>query len=343
MFSRVPSDVHQSNADAAPAQFARVRPKGVGYFRVIAQMGRMRAIPALLTPVLWAAATARWQFGTISIWWAAVLVLTYGALALACNYLGAYVDYGRQVRREGQHATAANARNATRQAHSGPFDGFDWMQQGLLRPATFLSLGLMSATIYVLAALWLGIFIGWPVWFFALISGLMCSVPLWPVVRFARRFWWLGDLAYWLGLGVIPLLGTYFVLTGTITRLVLLVAFAPATFVWLAYQSYGFYSWHRDWRLRRRTLAVVFGPERGLDVAAIISIAGFIALILLMASGAVPVWTILVLGSFPLFLRAFARARVWPFSRQAGIGTVENAINAVILAGLLWLVPMWLI
>ena len=57
------------------------------------------------------------------------------------------------------------------------------------------------------------IFTGWPVWFFALISGLMCSVSLWPGIRFARRIWWLGDLAYWLGLGFIPLLGTYFVLT----------------------------------------------------------------------------------------------------------------------------------
>ena len=343
MVSRVPSKVRQSSADAARTQQARAGPKGVGYFRVIAQMGRMRSIPALLTPVLWGAATARWQSESISIWWAAVLVLTYGALALACNYFGAYVDYMRHIRAEGQHAMAPNLRSSARPSPVGAFDGFDWMQQGLLRPETFLSLGLISGTIYVLAALWLGIFIGWPVWFFALISGLMCSVPLWQVVRFARRFWWLGDLAYWLGLGVIPLLGTYFVLTGTITRLVLLIAFAPATFVWLAYQSYGFYSWHRDWRLRRRTLAVVFGPERGLDVAAIISISGFIALILLMATGAVPVWTILVLGAFPLFLRAFARARVWPFSRQAGIGTVENAINAVILAGLLWLVSMWLI
>ena len=343
MFSRVQSDVHQSNADAALTEHARARTKGVGYLRVIAQMGRMRAIPALLTPVLWGAATARWQFGSISLWWAAVLVLTYGALALACNYLGAYVDYRRHIRREGQQTVAANVRNSKGQTQGWPYDGFDWMQLGLLRPATFLSLGLMSVTIFVLAALWLGIFIGWPVWFFALISGLMCSVSLWSVVRFARRFWWLGDLAYWLGIGVIPLLGTYFVLAGTFTRLVLLVAFAPATFVWLAYQSYGFYSWHRDWRLRRRTLAVVFGPERGLDAAAIISISGFIALILLMATGAVPVWTILVLGAFPLFLRAFSRARVWPFSRLAGMGTVENAINAVMLAGLLWLVPMWLI
>lgn len=343
MYSRVPSEVSQSNAEAASTQQARIRPKSVGYLRVIAQMGRMRAIPALLTPVLWGASTARWQSETISIWWAAVLVLTYGALALACNYFGAYVDYLRHIRAEGQYSTAANVRSSMRPSPVGAFDGFDWMQQGLLRPETFLSLGLISVTIYVLAALWLGIFVGWPVWFFALISGLMCSVPQWPVVRFAGRFWWLGDLAFWLGLGVFPLLGTYFVLTGTITRLVLLIAFAPATFAWLAYQSYSFYSWRRDWRLRRRTLAVVFGPERGLDVAAIIAIAGFIALILLMATGAVPVWTILVLGAFPLFLRAFTRARVWPFSRQAGIGTVENAINAVILAGMLWLVPMWLI
>lgn len=343
MYSRVPTEVSQSNADTAPTQQARIRPKSVGYLRVIAQMGRLRAIPALLTPVLWGASTARWQSETVSIWWAAVLVLIYGALALGFNYFGAYVDYLRHIRAEGQYPTATNTRSVRRPSPLGAFDGFDWMQQGLLRPETFLSLGLISVTIYVLAALWLGIFVGWPVWFFALISGLMCSIPLWPVVRFARRFWWLGDLAYWLGLGVIPLLGTYFVLTGTITRVVLLIAFAPATFAWLAYQSYSFYSWHRDWRLRRRTLAVVFGPERGLDVAAIIAIAGFIALILLMATGAVPVWTILVLGAFPLFLRALARARVWPFSRQAGIGTVENAINAVILAGLLWLVPMWLI
>lgn len=343
MYSRVPSEVHQSNAEAARTQHARMGSRRVGYFRVIAQMGRMRALPALLMPILWGVATARWQTGTVSILWAAVLVLTYGALALACNYLGAYVDFRRHVRREGQYASGENVRNSTRPSPAWPYDGFDWMQQGLLRPQTFLSLGLTSGTIFVLAALWLGIFTDWPVWFFALISGLMCSVSLWPGIRFARRIWWLGDLAYWLGLGFIPLLGTYFVLTETITRLVLLIAFAPATFVWLAYQSYGFYSWHRDWRLRRRTLAVVFGPERGLDVAAIISIAGFIALILLMASGAVPVWTILVLGAFPLFLRAFARARVWPFSRQAGIGTVENAINAVILAGLLWFMPMWLI
>ena len=125
-------------------------------------MGRMRALPALLTPILWGVAAARWQTGTVSIWWAAVLVLTYGALALACNYLGAYVDFMRHIRREGQYASGENVRNPTRPSPAWPFDGFDWMQQGLLRPQTFLSFGLTSGTIFVLAALWLGIFTGWP-------------------------------------------------------------------------------------------------------------------------------------------------------------------------------------
>lgn len=342
MVSRIPSEAHRGSADAAQTHRAGIRPRGVGYFRVAAQMGRLRAVPALLTPVLWGAATARWQVGTISVWWALVMVFSFGALALCCNYLGAYVDYARHMRSEGQIATAGSGRDTARISQTALFDGFDWMQQRLLRPETFLSLGLMSGTIYVLAALWMGFFIGWPIWFFALISALMCGVSLWPAVRYARRFWWVGEIAYWLGLGVIPLLGTYFALTGAITRLVLLIALAPATFAWLANQSYSFYSWHRDWRLRRRTLAVVFGPERGLDIAAIIAIGGFIALILLMATGAVPVWTILVLGAFPLFLRAFSRSRVWPFSRQAGMGTVANAINGAIVAGLLWLAPMWL-
>ena len=140
MYSRVPSEVHQSNAEAARAQHARMGSKRVGYFRVIAQMGRMRAIPALLTPVLWGAATARWQTGTTSIWWAVVLVLTYGALALACNYLGAYVDYMRHIRREGQYPSGENVRTSSRRSPAWPYDGFDWMQQGLLRPQHFSAL-----------------------------------------------------------------------------------------------------------------------------------------------------------------------------------------------------------
>ena len=342
MFNHISSNLNRSGADAPAAHHDRAGTIRVGFFRVIAQMGRMRAVPALLTPVLWGAATARWQVETVSIWWALVLLFNFGALALACNFLGAYVDFRRYIRFEGQSNALVNEQSAPRQTPPLLFDGYDWMQQGLLRAETFLSLGLMAATIYLLAAIWLGVFVGWPFWFFALISGLMCGVSIWPVVRYARRFWWLGDLAYWLGIGVIPLLGTYFALTGAITRLVLWIAFAPATFAWLAHLSYSFYSWHRDWRMRRRTLVVVFGPERALDIAAILSVAGFIGLILLMAIGAVPVWTILVLGAFPLFLRAFARARVWPFSRQAGIATVEYAISGVILAGLLWLLPLWL-
>ncbi len=343
MFSRISSDLRKSRTGAPSTQGACAGTIRADFIRLMAQMARRgRVIPALLTPVMWGAATARWQVETVSIWWALALLFSFGALALTYNCLGAYVDFTRHIQLEGQPHAAAAGQGSQRQTRTLLFDGYDWMLQGLLHAKTFLSFGLMAGTVYVLAAMWLGFFVGWPFWFFAMISGLMCSVSLWPVVRYSRRFWWLGDLAYWLGMGVVPLLGTYFALTGIITRLVLWIAVAPATFAWLAYLSHCFYSWHRDWRLRRRTLVVVFGLERALDISAICSVGGFIALILLMATGAVPVGTILVLGALPLFLRAFARTRIWPFSRQAGIATVEHAINAVILAGLLWLVPLWL-
>ena len=341
MYRQISSGLSRSETEA-PAQPLRTGKAAVDLFRLTAQMGRLRVVPALLIPVLWAAATARWQVETVSIWRALALLFCFGALALACNFLAAYVDYRRQSNIDALSHAPENEQKPPVQTRSLLFDGYDWMQQGLLRAATFLSLGLMAGTIFALAALWLGFFVGWPFWFFALISGLMCGASIWPNIRYARRLWWLGDIFYWLGMGVLPLLATYFALTGAVTRPLLWIAFAPSTFAWLAYLSYSFYSWHRDWRIRRRTLVVVFGPERGLDIAAIVSIVGFVALILLMATGAVPVWTILVLGAFPLFLRAFARGRVWPFSRQAGIATVEHTINGVILAGLLWLIPLWL-
>lgn len=343
MFSRLSSDLSEESSEAASLSAAYGRKRRTGVLRIVAHMGRLRTAPALLTPVAWGVAMARWQQTTISIWWGLAILLCFGALALACSFLGPFVDFLRHARLEGSPPPPTKAEQKERLARAQLFDGYDWMQQGLLRPGSFLSLGLIAATIYLLASIWLGFFIGWPFWFFALVAGLLGAASIWPVLRYSRRLWWLGELAFWLGMGVVPLAGAYFVLTGALSRTVLLVSLAPATFAWLSHHAYGFYSWHRDWRLRKRTLAVVLGPERGLDVAAILAIAGFIVLLLLIATSAVPVWTIVVLGAFPLFLRAFARSRVWPSSRQAGIATVEQASDAVALAGLLWLVPLWLV
>lgn len=342
MFSRISASLRKSRARTLPTHPSRAGTYSASFIRLTAQIGRMRVIPALLTPVMWGASFARWQVESVSIWQALMLLFSFATLALAYNFLGAYVDFLRHIHVDGRLYAPTSGQSLNRQTRSLLFDGYDWMQQGMLHTETFLSFGLMAATIYVLSSIWLGFFVGWPFWFFAISSGVMCAVSLWPRIRYARKLWWLGDVAYWLGIGFLPLLGTYFALTGVLTRLVLWIAITPATFAWLASLSYCFYSWHRDWRLRRRTLVVVLGPERALDVSAMFSIGGFIALILLMATAAVPVWTILVLGALPLFLRAFARTRVWPFSRQAGIATVEHAINAAIVAGLLWLVPLWL-
>lgn len=342
MFSRISAGLRKNRTGAEAAGQAHSRGFRVAALRLVAQMGRVQMIPALVMPVLWGAAFARWQVETVSIWRAFVVLFSFAALGLSYNFLSAYLDFRRHVQLDGRPQPPPPGTEPDRRLLAGLFDGYDWLQQGLLHRQTFLSLGLMSGTIFVLSAVWLGFFVGWPFWFFAGVSALLSAAALWPVLRYSRRFWWLGEVAFWLGLGVVPLVGSYFSLTGSVTRAVLWIAVAAATFSWLAAQSYTFYSWHRDWRLRKRTLVVVLGPERALDSAAMFAAAGFITLILLMATGAVPVWTILVLGAFPLFLRAFARTRVWPFSRQAGIATVEHAINATILAGLLWFFALWL-
>ncbi|MDE0179889.1 MAG: hypothetical protein OXL39_01000, partial [Caldilineaceae bacterium] len=175
MYRHISSGLGRSEADALPARPLRAGKVGVGLFRAIAQMGRMRAVPALLTPVLWGAATARWQIETVSIWPALALLFDFAALVLACNFLGAYVDYRRHLNFDALSHAPESEQKPPLQSRSLPFDGYDWMQQGLLRAATFLSLGLMAGTIFALASLWLGFFVGWPFCFFALLSGLMCG------------------------------------------------------------------------------------------------------------------------------------------------------------------------
>jgi 1,4-dihydroxy-2-naphthoate octaprenyltransferase len=150
------------------------------------------------------------------------------------------------------------------------------------------------------------------------------------------------DIGLLFALGILPVLSAVYAQTDTLTQTALIGSLTPAILTWLAFQSYNLYSWHRDWKLRKRTAVVVLLPQRAVDVATSLGVLAFAATILMVAWESLPVWSLLVLGALPTFLRAFARGHHQTIPRMEARQAINLSVSAAILAGLLSVVAFWL-
>lgn len=310
---------------------------------VFSRVAKLTLLPALLMPVLWGTALAWWQAGAFNPWLLALLLLYSGALSVSLNMLGHYLDYRRSI---GPHAMTVDRSEGEMRRYGLSdelvIDGYRCLVDGLVRPGTVRSLAYISLIVAVFSILWLGLLGGWPLWFFGTAQVLLMGVFLLPPIRYGPRWWVVDDLGLLLALGILPGLSAFYAPTGRLSQLAVFASLMPSVLVWLAFQSYALYSWHRDWKLRKRTMVVVLGPRRALDLSTAIGLIAFIATILLVALNYLPVWSLLVLGALPTFLRAFARGHHQTIMRSETLQAIDLSAVAAVLAGLLSIGALWI-
>ena len=309
---------------------------------VFARLARLPLLPALLTPVLWGTALAWWQMAVFNGWLLGLLLLLSLMLGLGLNLLGSYYDYRRWIQVETQNAEPSD-RDPQRSSSNLPIvDGYHCLVEGLIRPGAVRSLAYIAFFIAAFAVLWVGLLGGWPLWFFGGIEFFCVIIFLLPVVRYGRRWWIIDDLGLLFALGLLPALSAYYAPTGSLSQVAIIASVTPAVLVWLAFQAYALYSWRRDWKLRKRTAVVALGPQRALDIATFVGLLAFAATILLVALNEIPVWSLLVLGALPTFLRAYARGHHQTFAQAEALQTIDLSAGAAVLAGLLSIGALWL-
>ena len=339
-----PTQILGKNAtDSAPATSIDYAPNGGGLLPLFSRLLRPSLTVALCLPLVWGLALARWHEAALNGWSIALLFVANGAFCIGLNLAGQYADFRRALYRE--QTGLDNMGNLFFSPQTGqqppPQDVFQLLQTQRVRPGTVRSMVLLCLWISLLSYTWLSQLIGWPLLFFGLLSVLLAVVSLLPVIRFSRWLWLLGDGAILLAVGVLPLLSAYYAHLQMLNRWVLLASFSPAILSWLTFMSYNLLSWRRDWRLQRGTALTFFGQERALDGAAVMSVAAFTAVLLLMALGALPLSSLLVLGALPIFLRAFTNYSTQPNNHAGGLYVIDRATQAAILAGLLWMLALW--
>jgi 1,4-dihydroxy-2-naphthoate octaprenyltransferase len=272
-----------------------------------------------------------WQTGDFS--WLTFTFLLVGVLSSALGYqlLSTVYDYRQSLEPEA---------GATDDLPTTPFA---WLAGGALPPGLLSSAGWLFFSLGGLSALWLALLAGWPLLFFSGLSVLLILASFVPPVRYAGRGWGVGELGLALGFGLLPLLAGYYTQAGALLSWLPAAAGLPLTLlVFVVFFTHNLGAWRRDWRMGKRTLPVLLGAGRAVDVAAGLTMGAYTAILFVTVLSRLPLWGLAGLATLPLALGAYGdlcRDEVKP---EEGYRLRDTAAKATIWTGVLLCLALWI-
>lgn len=181
-------------------------------------------------------------------------------------------------------------------------------QQGWLAPHTVLRASLATFTGALAAGAWLVHLAGWPVVVIGLAS-IACGL-LYTGSRYALAYTGLGDLFVFVFFGLVAVVGTYYVHTGSIAAIAWWAAVPVGLLITAILVVNNLRDRHTDARAHKRTLAVRFGGAFARAQYALLVVSAYLCVVLAVTSGEAPRGWLLALASAPwafLSIRAVRR------------------------------------
>ncbi len=285
---------------------------------------------ALLMPVIAGAVLSWWQNGPTNP--TNFLVGLVGALCtlLGVNLFHEYFDYQTAQR----HADL-------KMAHRLFATPYHLLMAEVLTPR-FVRLTATGLLVAGLLAYSLLIYlIGWPVLFFYAMSTLLMFTYSAPPIRHGYYSWGIGEVGIFLGYGLFPLLGSYYIQGQTLSLLALWITIPFGVIAILLFAGYNFMHHRRDWLMGKRTFVVTAGPLRALDINALLILVLYAAVLCIVSLAHLPVITLLTLAALPLSLRPYQlRTAEWGLSE--GFQLYAITLNAMLWTSVLFCLSLWL-
>jgi 1,4-dihydroxy-2-naphthoate octaprenyltransferase len=321
---RPPSILEFADAADRPSDAALLR-RRLGVWR---ESVRWPSLTASAASVAVGVAAAFAVTGAVNWWWA-LLTLVAAVSLQACTNVKNDLD---------DQITGADDRNRT--FVLGFTGGSRVMQRGLSTRAEQLSamlgFGLLSSVIGVYFAL-----SGRPgVLLFGLAGLAIGWVYTGPPFRLANRG--LGEFAVALAFGVGIVCGTAYVQAGTVPVLAIAASIPVSILVALILFINGFQDAASDDEVAKRTAVVRLGLQRASRTYPLIAALAALTLVGLVAARVLPLFALLGLAGFPLFVKAALVARrnfdqpmeLVPANAYTAVGHLASAIALAI--GLVW-------
>jgi 1,4-dihydroxy-2-naphthoate octaprenyltransferase len=238
------------------------------------------------------------------------------SMHISCNVLNDYYDFKSGI-----------------DLHTAPTPfsgGSGFLPSGKLNPSGAFILGIISVLIGVIIGLYFCITVGWgllPIVIVGALATIFYSTILSKIM--------LGEIFAGLGLGLLPIMGTYFVYTG---RYDIQAVFAGMPSFFLVFNLLflnEFPDSEADKIGKRKHLVIVFGPKIAAWIYSIFAILVYIWVIFGIISGVMPVWTILSLLTLPLAFKAIQGALKFRDNREKFIPAQGANVGMVLITQVL--------
>jgi len=211
-----------------------------------------------------------------------------------------------------------------------PFSGGSGiLPAGLLKPRQVFWLGVASFLMVVPIGIYFVIARGWLLLPLLLIAAV-CILFYTPVILKTRWPEWSPGL----GLGALPILGTYFVQTTAYTWPVVIASIPSGILVHNLLFLNEFPDAEADKKANRKTLPITMGKEKASIVYSVLMVAVYLWIIGWVIAGIMPVFSLIALLTFPFAIKAIQGARKHQEINRL-IPAMANNVLVVLLTQLL--------
>ena len=213
------------------------------------------AAPVIIGSVL------AWQQGSSFQWGLFVLALV-GAIAahLGANVINDVFDFG---------VGTDQAAQAIMQQGNTIATGSRYLLNGKLTLTYYRQLGIVCFAVALLCGLVLTIFRPWAL-FFGIIGFLLAFFYVAPPIRLAYIGRGLGEIDILISFGILPLVGSFYIQSGTITNVALLASLPIGLYTMVVLYFHHFLHWRADKEVGKITPVVALGEKRARIVGALI-------------------------------------------------------------------------
>ena len=318
------------NGPVAPLRYQSIYGPPRTLFGALAQLLRVSSAVALTMPAVVGSVLAWWSLDRFDPITFAFTVAGLLCSTLGLNVLAEFNDYRYSKLPEAKYLD------------DPIFAGSNLINTGLIEKQFAIGSGAILVAIGILCSLWLVLLVGWPMLFFMSLSFLLLTLCTIPPIRQRYLGWGIGEVGLFVGLGVLPIVGSFYAQTRTLTWLPLRVAIPFGLLAVLVFLSYNLLHQRRDWLLRKRTLVVVLRERRTLNLTTMLSLSVFTALLLLVMLSVLPLWALLGLGAMPVAFEAFKQVRAIPLMPDHRYHLHTSIVRGTIWTGILLSLSLWL-
>jgi 1,4-dihydroxy-2-naphthoate octaprenyltransferase len=240
---------------------------------------RARTLPVMIVPVVIGALLAWQQTGTF--FWELFALTLIGALAahLGANLLNDIFDFEQGTDQAAQDLHLSGTTIVT---------GSPLLLNGALSGKTYRWLAVGCFAVALLCGIILSIFRPW-VLLFAILGFLLAYFYVAPPLRLAYIGRGLGEIDIFFSFGALPLVGAFYVQTGTIGSGAILVSIPVGLYTTAVLYFHHFLHWRGDKKAGKITPVVALG-EHGARIVGALILAGIAFAIIILAFTQVLPW-----------------------------------------------------